>query len=141
MIAFNNQDVEKVFMAYPESVRERMLELRDLVYSIAKEKEIGKIEETLKWGEPSYIAKNGSTLRMDWKERNPNQYALYFSCSTSLVETFRIVFKENLRYEGKRAVVFDLNAPLPKTLIAVCIEKALTYKLVKDLPLLGIANN
>lgn len=94
MIGFNNQDVEKVFMTYPESVRERMLELRDLVYSIAKEKEIGKIEETLKWGEPSYIAKNGSTLRMDWKERNPNQYALYFSCSTSLVETFRIVLKK-----------------------------------------------
>ena len=62
-----------VFANYPDKVREKMLELRDLVLEAANEiDDIKSLQETLKWGEPSYITKYGSTLRMHWKESTPN---------------------------------------------------------------------
>jgi len=33
-------------------------------------------EETLIWGEPSYLAKKGSIIHIDSKVENPDQYAL-----------------------------------------------------------------
>lgn len=138
MLSFSNSEVEDKFNTYPAHVRERMFEFRSLVFAVASNhKDVGKIEECLKWGEPSYKTKNGSTLRMDWKDRNPDHFALYFSCSTTLVETFKKVFNTGLTFEGKRAVLLKLNEPIPTDKIASYIEKALTYKLIKDLPYLG----
>lgn len=60
--------VEKKFTEYPDFVRKQMLNLRELVLDTATEiPEVTTIEETLKWGEPSFITKKGSTLRVDWK--------------------------------------------------------------------------
>ena len=50
------------------------------------------LEETLKWRESSYLTTGGSTLRMDWKEKAPEQYAIYFNCNTLLVATFKKVY-------------------------------------------------
>lgn len=74
MNKFNNPDVASIFDSYPKHVRKKMLFLRQLVFDAASETgDIGEIEETTKWGEPSYIAKGGSTVRMDWKKTNPTQ--------------------------------------------------------------------
>ena len=54
--------------------------------------EVDKLEETLKWGEPSYLTKHGSTLRMDWKAKAPDQYAMYFKCTSKLVPSFKAIF-------------------------------------------------
>ncbi|WP_407481531.1 hypothetical protein [Elizabethkingia meningoseptica] len=80
-----NTEVNDKFKNYPESVREKMQFLRQLVIETAEETNgVEALEETLKWGEPSFVTKNGSTLRMDWKERAPGQYAMYFQCSSCL---------------------------------------------------------
>ena len=93
-------EVDAVFAGYPDIVKDKMLELRKLVIETADEIEgLSHLEETLKWGEPSYLAKNGSTLRMDWKAKNPNQYALYFNCNSSLVETFKMIYGDLFKYE------------------------------------------
>ena len=97
-----------------------------------------QLEETLKWGEPSYITPIGSTLRIDWKAKTPEQYALYFQCSSRLVSTFRVVFKNDLKFEGNRAIVLQLDEPLSKESLIPCIKAALTYHKVKQLPTLGI---
>ncbi len=77
-----NPQVEEVFNSYPDSVREKLLSLRLLIVETAKECEtIAHMEETLKWGEPSYLVKGGSTIRIDWKKKNPDQYAIYFKCT------------------------------------------------------------
>jgi hypothetical protein len=56
-------EVELVFNNYPDLVRSKMFALRKLVIETAKEIDgITKLEETLKWGEPSYLTKNGVTL-------------------------------------------------------------------------------
>jgi len=131
--------VQLVFDTYPDAVREKMLALRQLVLNTAEEIDgLEEIEETLKWGEPSYLTKNGSTLRMDWKSKTPNQYALYFKCTSRLVETFKVIFKKELKFEGKRAIVFRITDEIPETKIKHCIKAALTYHKVKHLPTLGI---
>lgn len=134
-----NPDVELVFNNYPDSVRSKMFDLRKLVIETAKEIDgITELEETLKWGEPSYLTKNGSTLRMDWKAKNPEQYALYFKCTSRLVETFRLVFSNTLKYEGNRAIVFQLDDEIPTDIIKQCIKSTLTYHKVKHLATLGL---
>ncbi len=131
--------VDKVFANYPDAVRGKMQFLRELVIETAEETEgISELEEILKWGEPSFVTRNGSTLRMDWKERAPNQYAMYFQCTSRLVETFRMVFNHTFQYEGNRAIVFQLNQKIPVMELKECIKVSLTYHDVKHLNTLGI---
>ena len=134
-----NPAVEIVFANYPDSVRNNMLALRGLVIETAKEiDEITNLEETLKWGEPSYLTKNGSTIRMDWKSKFPNQYAMYFKCTSRLVDTFKMTFKNTFDFEGKRAIVFKMDDRIPEEELKSCIKAALTYHKVKHLATLGI---
>lgn len=130
--------VAAIFENYPKEVKEKMLHLRDLVLNTALEtKGLEKLEETLKWGEPSYITKNGSTLRMDWKEKTPDQVAVYFKCTSKLVSIFKVVYKDKFNFEGNRAIVFKLNENIPEKELKHCMEMALTYHKIKNLPLLG----
>ncbi len=131
--------VEDVYANYPDFVRDKMLYLRALVIDTAKAmQDVTILEETLKWGEPSFLTKKGSTLRMDWKQQTPNQYALYFQCSTRLVDTFKLVFSQKFSYQGKRAIVFKLNETLPELELQQCIQAALRYHNVKNQVTLGI---
>jgi hypothetical protein len=134
-----NPKVAQVFNSYPEHVRPKMMHLRQLILDIADESEIvTKLEETLSWSEPSYKTKTGSTVRIDWKKKQPDQYAIYFTCTTSLVDTFRKLYGKKLQFEGNRAIVFDLSEEIPELELKHCILLALTYHKVKHLPMLGV---
>jgi len=131
--------VEEVFAKYPKSVAKQMKQLRQLVREAAAEIDgLQNLEETLKWGEPSYLAKHGSTVRMDWKANTPDQYAIYFKCTSKLVPTFREIYPSEFTYEGNRALVFSLDEKPPEKALKHCIKVALTYHKVKHLPLLGM---
>lgn len=131
--------VDKVFKAYPAHIRPKMEYLRQLVLEMAESMPaVEKLEETLKWGEPSYIAKKGSTLRMDWKAKKPDQYAMYFKCTSQLVLTFKKVFGDTFKYEKHRAIVFTLDEKVPKKALQQCIRTTLQYHQVKHLPDLGL---
>jgi hypothetical protein len=139
MDKIENPEVEKVFDSYPGRMRKKLLFLRQLVLDTASENEgVGALEETLKWGEPSYMTKKGSTVRMDWKQSTPEQYALYFHCKTRLVDTFRELYGDKLRFEGNRAIVFHLNDKIPIDEVKHCIFLSLTYHDRKHLPMLGV---
>lgn len=139
LVIKTNPEVETVFNNYPDSARTKMLFLRKLVIETAKEiDEISELEETLKWGEPSYLTKTGSTIRMDWKSKFPDQYAMYFQCTSRLIETFKMIFKNTFEFEGKRAIVFGLENEIPVEELKYCIKAALIYHKVKHLPTLGI---
>lgn len=134
-----DQAVEAVFDRYPDQVRPKMRVLRKLIIETAKEiEEVTKLEESLKWGEPSYRTNIGSTIRMDWKPASPDQYAMYFQCTSRLVETFRQVFPNTFEFEGKRAILFQMEDEVPITELKYCVQAALTYHKVKHLPNLGI---
>lgn len=134
-----NPKVEEVFANYPDFVRVKMEFLRELVIETAEEiKEVTHLKETLKWGELSYLTKRGSTLRMDWKSKKPDQYAMYFKCTSRLVETFKVVFENTFVFEGNRAIVFQMDDKIQKQELTECIKATLTYHKVKQLPTLGI---
>lgn len=135
----SNPKVALVFKKYPEIVKQKLLFLRKLILETTSEiQEITTIEETLKWGEPSYLVKKGSTIRIDWKKQHPTQYAMYFKCTSKLVPTFRTVFKNKFKYEGNRAIIFNMNDSIPEVELKKCISAALNYHKVKTLPLLGM---
>ncbi|MFT7347053.1 MAG: hypothetical protein ACI9CP_001512, partial [Cryomorphaceae bacterium] len=82
----SNPEVDSILNNYPEPVKKQMKQLRQPVLEAADEIEgLQNTEETLKWGEPSYLIKDGSTVRMDWKKKTPDQYAIYFKCTSKLV--------------------------------------------------------
>jgi hypothetical protein len=126
--------VEAVFDAYPRPVKARLLALRRLILDTAKAtKGVGALEETLKWGQPSYLTpetKSGSTIRIDQVKPVAGQYAVYFHCQTNLVETFRELYPE-LRYSGNRAILLDAGQMLPEAALRHCVALALTYHLGK----------
>lgn len=133
-----NPKVDEKFNSYPKEIVPKMEFLRNLIIETATENEmIQEIEETLKWGEPSYLTKKGSTLRIDWKPKKPSQYAMYFKCTSKLVPTFKEVFGDTFNYETTRAIVFGLDEKVPVKEIKECIEMSLTYHSIKDKPLLG----
>lgn len=139
MSAIENTKVEEVFEQYPKLIQSRLLILRQLILDTAIETEgVDHVDETLKWGEPSYITKKGSTIRIGWKKSSPDQYAMYFNCNTKLVDTFKEVYRDLFNYEGNRALVFAENNEIPVSELKQCIALALTYHTRKHLPMLGI---
>jgi hypothetical protein len=127
MKPFENAAVAQIFDAYPADIRHKLLALRTLILDTAVAEGVGDVEETLKWGEPAYLVNCGSTIRIDRKKRSPSQYAMYFHCRTSLVETFRMHFPTEFSFEGNRAIVFDVSDIVPMDSLRVCVAAALTY--------------
>ena len=137
MTPFKNDDVKNKFDEYLLNMRQKLLELRELIYDVAKsENTIIDMQETLKWNEPSYITKNGSTLRIDWKKIKPNQYSMYFNCKTKLVETFRELFSDRFKFEGNREIIFQKDKPLDLKALKYCILLSLIYHDRKHLSML-----
>ena len=130
--------VEEKFANYPVKVRKKLSKLRKLILKTAASEGIGAIEETLKWGEPSFLVKKGSTVRIDWKEKTPDQYAIYFKCTSKLVATFREVYGDFFNYENNRAILFGFEDKLPEKELKKCIAAALRYHHVKEEVNLGM---
>jgi len=138
---FTDKNVEAVFQGYSTNIKERCLLLRELIFDVAtKTKGVGEVTETLKWGQTSYLTlatKSGSTIRIgEIKQKNKKdlsrQYAIYFHCQTNLVETFKVLFPTQFKYQGHRAIVFDLDDEIAIKELRYCIELALTYHLNKN---------
>ena len=132
-----DNEVKAKFANYPPLPRAFLEDLRNQIFKLAATLDLGEVQETLKWGEPSYSVKTGSPVRLNWKEKTPQQIFIYFNCQTNLVDTFRELYDEVLQFEGNRAIVLLLDAPCPKPALQHCLELALTYKSRKHLPLLG----
>ena len=125
-------DVAAAFAAYEPKVRAALLVLRELLLETARETAgVGTIEETLKWGQPSYLTSetgSGSTVRIaPTGSGSDHDYGMFFICRTDLVDRFREQFGDALDYEGNRALVFSVGDPLPLDELRVCIAMALTY--------------
>ena len=122
------------FSSYPNRVRTGLLALRRLILDTARATDgVGPLEETLKWGQVSYLttmSKSGSTIRIDRVKSEPDRYALYFHCQTDLVETFRELYPE-LVYGGNRCILLDAAEELPIDALRHCVALALTYHVTK----------
>ncbi len=133
MKKFDNAEVAAVFRAYPRKIAAKLLSVRELIFETgAKNAAVGELEETLKWGQPSYLtakSRSGSTIRIDRVKSGKGQYGIYFHCQTSLVATFRELYGKRFRYEGNRGILFNEDDTLPLEDLGHCILLALTYHL------------
>ena len=122
--------VDAVFDACPAPFKTKLLALRRLILDTAKAtKGGGRIEEALKWGQPSYLTVetgSGSTIRIDRVKSADNQVAVFFHCQTGLVDTFRELYPK-LSYSGNRAILLDAKQKLPEPALRHCVALALTY--------------
>lgn len=132
-----NIEIQKKIECYPSVAKERFLSIRSVIYQVAEEESLGVVNESLKWGEPSYSAKGGSPIRIDWKPKYPHQISLYVNCNTCLLETYRELFGEILECKGNREITLSLEQPIPMQALRSCIYMALRYHQLKHLPLLG----
>jgi hypothetical protein len=130
--------VDAVFAAYPKPLKAKLLALRRLILATAAAtKGVGELEETLKWGQPSYLTtatKSGTTIRIDQVKASANQYAVYFHCQTDLVAIFRELYPKELSFAGNRAIVFNADDAIPEAALRHCVALALTYHLNRRKP-------
>ena len=79
-----NAEVAAVFETYPKDVKTKLLFLRQLIFDVASETDgVDELEETLKWGQPSYLttkSKSGSLIKIDQIKSQTGKYAMYFHC-------------------------------------------------------------
>ena len=126
MTQIDNPAVAEKFASYSPDVREKLLALRALVLETAAVTPgVGRIEETLKWGQPSYLTpetRSGTTVRID--AYPGGGVAMFVHCQTNLVETYKAHYP-GLEYEGVRAVV--MRDRLDEAALRHCVALALTY--------------
>jgi len=133
-----NTQVLNVYSGYEKKAHDKLMLLRKLILETATEINLlDQLEETLKWEEPSYISKMGSTIRIAPFKKNKAKVAMFFNCKTVLVETIQELYQDLFEYEGNRALVFTISDRIPVKELKHCIELALTYHKIKKLPLLG----
>lgn len=125
-----NDDVARVLATYSPEQQNDLTALRALIFEVAGETDgVGALEETLKWGQPSYLTsqtKSGTTIRIDKDGRPEGGIALYVSCNTNLVEQWRTQYP-HLDFGGNRSMHFTSGVDLPKEELKHCIAMALTY--------------
>lgn len=135
MQKFHDARVMATLKACPPGVRRQLMALRELVFDTASRTPgVGPLVETLKWGQPSYLAVesgSGTTVRIDRLKNRDDGYAIYFHCQSGLVDRFRELYPDTFTYEGNRAIVFDAKDRLPVRALGHCIGLALTHHLRK----------
>ena len=132
-----NSEVAAVFATYPKDVKTKLLFLRQLIFDVASETDgVGELEETLKWGQPSYLttkSKSGSLIRIDRIKSQEGKYALYFHCQTTLIDTFKEMYPGKFEFGGNRSIIFSGEDAIPVNALRHCISMALTYHFNKKL--------
>lgn len=131
------QSVKERFDSYPDGARVKLLKIREAIFGVAERENIGEITETLKWGEPSYLSEKGSTVRIDWKKKHPDSVLIYFNCNTTLVETFKEIYRDTFQFVDNREIRFSVSEPISMSELEACISMALRYHSIKHLPMLG----
>jgi len=125
-------EIATIFSQMPAAVARNLSEIRKSIFDIAKSSaEIGKIEECLKWGEPSYLThhpKSGTSIRLAWKEKL-GIYGIYVPCQTRLIEDFKLIADGQIQFDKTRGLLFHETSDYPRDLVASFLKQALTYHL------------
>jgi len=130
-----NSEVAAVFENYPKEIKTKLMLLRQLIFDVASRTDgVGELEETLKWGQPSYLTtqtKSGSLVRIDQVKSQEGKFAMFFHCQTTLVDTFKEMYRGQFEFGGNRSIVFSVKDRVPVDELSHCVSMALTYHLNK----------
>ncbi len=123
--------VAEAFAAFTPAVQEKLQYVRNFIFETAKSENVGRIEETLKWGQPAYLTKPkvGSTIRLGSSVKNPGRASVFFICNTNLVSRFKDIYPDRFMYDGNREIYFDEHSHPNQNADALnhCLAMALTY--------------
>lgn len=107
--------------------RAGLLALRDLILETAKTlPDIGPVEEALRWGQPSYISREGTPLRLGVPKSA--RFGLFVHCQSRVIPNYLERYPAWDRIEGTRAVLFDRPDQIEPLRHGWLIRHALTYK-------------
>jgi hypothetical protein len=112
---------------WPKPARDAFEQCRNWFHTIADEAGAGPLDESPKWGQPSWRPRKprtGSTLRLSWSPKSPDTLTAYVDCKSTLAATMADLYP-TLPNDGNRAIALDLRQPLPKD--ALCHLAALTF--------------
>ena len=130
---FSSDIVKAVFDGYPQAARPQLLALRALILETARGlDQVDPLIETVKWKQAAYLPAKprvGTTIRIDALKKPRDGAAIYFHCQTSLVATFRHLYREHFTFEANRAIHLAKDAEIPREALKHCIALALTYHL------------
>ena len=115
-------NVAAAYGAFPAGERAGLMALRARILAVVLAEGIA-VEEALRWGQPAYLTKRGSTIRLGLPKTGG--FAIYTHCQTTLMSDFRAICPD-LRFEGNRAVHFAVGET-PPAAIDMLIRAALTY--------------
>ncbi|MCB1321885.1 MAG: hypothetical protein KDK34_16635, partial [Leptospiraceae bacterium] len=122
-------EVRAVFDARPPAVRRRLLQVRTLIYQTARQLRVGKLAESLKWGQPTYTtieSGSGTPIRLGVSDEKSGDCALFVHCQTGLIPALRRKTAQMLStgteaapisFQGNRAVIFSTKGKLPRDIL------------------------
>ena len=127
-------EVQVAFERFDGAVRETLLRVRAMIYAEAAElPQIGRLAETLKWGQPAYLTpdrKAATTLRLGAPKTGGA--AVFTHCQSSVMAEVQALAGPSVRFEGNRALLLQAGAALPEAALRHLSRRALTYHLPPD---------
>ncbi len=121
--------ISEVIDCYDAATRMGVLQLRGLILNVARSLS-EPIEETLRWGQPAYIAPKGSTLRLG--PHKDASFAIFAHCQSSIITSYAQAFPGWDKLDGNRAILFDHPDQIEPERLTHLIRHALTYHTTKN---------
>ncbi len=126
---FEDPNIEAAFRGFSDELRDDFLSLREMIFDVANETDgIDGLEESLKWGQPSYRpkARFGTAVRLGiGKTGGP---ALLTHCQTRVLHDFRTAFPDSFHYDGNRGLELTDATKGKHEELRLFIRSALTYR-------------
>ena len=121
--------VAQAFEAMPPGAQAQASKLRRLILETAAATPgVGRLEETLKWGQPAYLTNEtraGTTLRIGLTRSG--QIGLFVHCQSRVIPDFRAVAEGKHQFDGNRGVLLPKDQIEPHPELRLMITAALTY--------------
>lgn len=127
---YQSPGVAAAFAAIPEPARTTMTDLRTVIFDIAADLPIDGLNESLKWGQPSFLGKrpnSGTPIRLGLTKSG--DLAILAHCQSTVISDFRALAPQGLRFDGNRALLLRPDQRPEPAILAPLIRAALTYRL------------
>ena len=130
---FASDQVADAFSRFNPAEHATLLAVRGLIHELATETPgVGTLEESLKWGSPSYVTvspRTGTPIRLDRHNSDENTVGVYVHCQSRVMEQFKVVHPSSPRTLGARALLLHTDKALPLAALSDFLLIALTYRL------------
>lgn len=124
---FQTAAVARAYGAFSPAHRAPLLVLRHLILDTAAGLDLPDVQESLKWGQPSYTTAKSTPIRLGVAKTG--DIAILTHCQSSVIPDFRALFPEDFQYDGNRALILGRNGTVPARQLRLLIQAALAYRL------------